>query len=255
MRQLLKVFHPEASPGRVGHLQQISATGVFPEHYDRVRTTILTYCSTGRVLDIGPGCRLLIALHKTSPNMHLTGMDISSAMVGRARKNMETQGLRRAIPIRGGSASMIPFPDNTFDIVVSTAAIHHWKDPVRALNEVYRVLKGGRYALIYDVVRGTPSHIVEKCGTGSEGFGPLFSGYTYEEPFLNPSLDASPMILFLKKHEIDSSHFLLLDFEEEIPTLWRKTVTKKGIGGALPHLRVRKRRNRRPSSAVDTARL
>jgi ubiquinone/menaquinone biosynthesis C-methylase UbiE len=190
LRRLPKVFHPEGIPWPGSAIyNRISATDVFQEHYDRVAQHILTYCSTGRLLDVGTGPgRLLIALHKASPHMRLTGIDISSAMVGRARKNMEAQGLRRDIPIRGGSASMIPFPDNTFDIVISTAAIHHWKDPVKALNEVYRVLKSGRHALIYDVVSGTPSHIVEQM---QRRFGRLRTAFfwihAYEEPFLSLS--------------------------------------------------------------------
>jgi ubiquinone/menaquinone biosynthesis C-methylase UbiE len=37
----------------------------------------------------------------------------------------------------------LPFADERFEVVVSTASIHHWKDPDRGLAEIYRVLKPG----------------------------------------------------------------------------------------------------------------
>lgn len=224
LRRLLKMLHPEGIPWPGSTIyNRISSTGVFQEHYDRVAQHILTFCSAGHLLDIGTGPgRLLITLHRASPGMHLTGIDISPAMVGRARKNMELSGLRKAVPIREGAASMIPFPDNIFDIVVSTAAIHHWKDPVRGLNEVYRVLKGGRYALIYDVVSGTPSHVVEQM---QRRFGRLRTAFfwihAYEEPFLSLSnFERLAEGTFFRKGEIRFVGILCcLILKKEIPDI------------------------------------
>lgn len=116
--------------------------------------------------------------------MRLVGIDISPAMVAEARKDIESSGLRRSIQIREGSADRIPFPGNIFYIVVSTAAIHHWKDPVTGLNEVYRVLNDERYALMYDVVSDTPAHILEQL---RRQFGRLRTAFfwirAFEEPF------------------------------------------------------------------------
>lgn len=186
LRRFIKLFHPEGIPwpGSMVY-NRISATGVFHEHYSLVAQHIRNYCSAGYLLDIGTGPgRLLVALHNTSPDMRLAGIDISRAMIAGARKNVKSSGLHGVIEIREGAAAMIPFPDNTFDIVVSTGTIHHWKDPIRGLNEVYRVLKGGRYALMYDVVNDTPSHILEQM---EHKFGRLRTAFFWihalEEPF------------------------------------------------------------------------
>jgi len=47
-----------------------------------------------------------------------------------------------------GVAEDMPFPDNSVDLVVSRGSIFFWKDPVKGLQEVYRVLKPGGKAMI-----------------------------------------------------------------------------------------------------------
>lgn len=186
VRRLLKRLHPEGIPLPGAALYDwISSTHIFQDQYDRVAQHILTCCPQGHLLDIGAGPgRLLVRLHERAPAMRLAGIDISSSMVARAVKNVESSGYSGAIEIQKGSAAMIPFPDDTFDIVVSTGTIHHWKEPTAALREVYRVLKGGRHALMYDVVSDTPSHVLEQM---TREFGRLrttfFWVHAFEEPF------------------------------------------------------------------------
>jgi ubiquinone/menaquinone biosynthesis C-methylase UbiE len=188
MRRIFKLFHPEGIPWPGSSIyDRLSATRVFQEQYDRVAQHILTYCPTGHLLDIGTGPgRLLITLHGASPSLRLTGIDISPSMVVRARRNVELSGLDGNVQVMEGGVAAIPFPDNLFDIVVSTGAIHHWKDPVRGLNEVYRVLKVGRYALIYDVVSDIPRHILKEMRRRSGRLRTAFLWiHAFEEPFLS----------------------------------------------------------------------
>jgi ubiquinone/menaquinone biosynthesis C-methylase UbiE len=44
----------------------------------------------------------------------------------------------------------LPYPDDTFDLVVSSISQHHWTDPAAGLSEVHRVLRPGAQAWIYD---------------------------------------------------------------------------------------------------------
>jgi ubiquinone/menaquinone biosynthesis C-methylase UbiE len=99
LRRLLKLFHPEGIPWPGSMIyDRISATEVFKEHYGRVAQHILSHCSEGYLLDIGTGPgRLLITFHDASPRMRLAGIDISPAMIARARKNVESSGLQRVI--------------------------------------------------------------------------------------------------------------------------------------------------------------
>jgi ubiquinone/menaquinone biosynthesis C-methylase UbiE len=185
-RRFLKLFHPEGIPwpGSVIY-NAISSAAIFQRHYELVARDILSYCAQGSLLDIGTGpAWLLLKLHQHSPAMRLVGIDSSPAMVAKARKNILGAGLSDVIEIREGNASQIPFADRAFDIVVSTGSIHHWKHPIAALNDVYRVLKPGGYALMYDLVTDTPAAILNEM---AHQFGrlkmTLFWLHGFEEPF------------------------------------------------------------------------
>jgi ubiquinone/menaquinone biosynthesis C-methylase UbiE len=183
---LLKTIHPEGIPFPGTKIYNIlSATAIFQRHYELLAKDILSYCSQGNVLDIGTGPGwLLLALGKLCPSLKLTGLDVSSSMVAYARQNVAKSGASDIIDIVEGSASKLPFPDESFDAVVSTGTIHHWKFPIAGLNETYRVLKCGRYALMYDLVSDTPKSIITQM---AKEFGRLkmllLWLHSFEEPF------------------------------------------------------------------------
>jgi len=183
---VLKFLHPEAIPWPgTPFYNLISSTHVFQRHYELVARDILNYCSEGLLLDIGTGPGwLLLKLHKQSPGIGLVGMDSSTSMVAKARKNLGDAGLADIIQIREGNAIDMPFAEASFDIVVSTGSMHHWKSPVAALNEAHRVLKPWGYALMYDLVSDTPASVLDKM---SSEFGKLrvklFWLHGFEEPF------------------------------------------------------------------------
>jgi ubiquinone/menaquinone biosynthesis C-methylase UbiE len=92
----------------------------------------------------------------------VTGLDLDPAMVERARVNADHAGVSaseaRPSFIVGDVASL-PFPDASFDLVVSTMSMHHWADPTTGLAEFNRVLRPGARALIWDFRRGrVPFH-------------------------------------------------------------------------------------------------
>ncbi len=103
----------------------------------------------GSVLDIatGPGyfCIELARLgsHK------IAGLDISDDLIRIARSNAESAGVK--VDFRQGNASAMDFPDAAFDLVFCSWAIKNFMEPVKVLNEMYRVLKPGGTALIVDL--------------------------------------------------------------------------------------------------------
>ncbi len=186
LRKLLKLFHPEGIPGPGASLYNaISSVDIFQRNYEWVAKHVLDHCSQGSLLDIGTGPGwLLLALHRLNPEMTLAGLDVSPAMVAKARHNLSQANLSGKIKIHQGNADRMPFQDDAFDVVVSTGSIHHWKNPRRSLDEVHRVLKPGGYALIYDIVSDTPWSVLSE---GRQEFGKLkmllFWLHGFEEPF------------------------------------------------------------------------
>jgi len=94
----------------------------------------LRYTEPGNLLDIG--CSLGYTL-KAAKNLGLTayGIDISQYAVDKCRE----EGLQVEI----GGLDNIPYPDETFSIVVMKHVLEHTIHPVRALREVRRVMKPG----------------------------------------------------------------------------------------------------------------
>jgi len=186
LRKVLKIFHPEGIPfpGTILY-NAISSTDIFQRHYELIAQDVLNYCSKGSILDIGTGPGwLLEKLHNASSKFKITGVDISISMVAKARENIKNCGFSEFINIKEAGVENLPFDDNSFEVVISTGSIHHWKDPTKGLNEVFRVLKPGGTALIYDLVSDTPRYVVKNA---SKEFGKLKMFFlwlhAFEEPF------------------------------------------------------------------------
>jgi SAM-dependent methyltransferase len=187
-RRFIKNFHPEGIPWPGSLLYNaLSSTSIFLQHYELVANDIAGYGKTASILDIGTGPgQLLLALRKVIPDARLASVDISSAMIEIARQNINAQERDSQIEVRLAGANDLPFADETFDCVVSTGSLHHWKDPVPALSEAHRVLKTGGFALIYDLVREMPKPVCEdvRARFGSFRLALLWL-HSFEEPFLN----------------------------------------------------------------------
>lgn len=185
-RRFLKRFHPEGIPfpGTVFY-NWVSAKDIFQNHYERVAEDVAKFCPSGDLLDIGTGPGwLLLRIQNKLPAMRLTGLDISPSMVDKARSNMVEAGQEKAIEIIEGGAADLPFPASSFDCVVSTGSIHHWKDNPASLNEIHRILRPGGCALLYDLVSNTPPPVLREA---RREFGHLnillLWLHAFEEPF------------------------------------------------------------------------
>ena len=106
-----------------------------------------------RVLEVAPGPGYL-AVEIAKSGRCVTALDISKSFVKMTQENAACNGV--TVDSRHGSASAMPFPDNSFDFVVSMAAFKNFTDPVGAINEVYRVLAPGGQASIYDLRKDAP---------------------------------------------------------------------------------------------------
>ena len=72
--------------------------------------------------------------------------DLSAAMVERTRANAARAGV--TVPLTQADAEALPYADDSFDLVVARGALHHVPDPLRALQEIRRVLEPGGTAIV-----------------------------------------------------------------------------------------------------------
>ena len=99
------------------------------------------------VLDVacGPG---LVVCALAAVARHATGIDVTPAMIERARALAAEKGLRN-VGWQVGDVLPLPYPDGAFSLVVSRFAFHHFPEPRAVLAEMKRVcVPGGRVALV-----------------------------------------------------------------------------------------------------------
>ena len=101
---------------------------------------------TERILDVGCGTgELLARLAAKHPAAQLAGLDPVAEMLEVAR-----QKLRPGVDLRVGWANELPWPDESFDLVVSCNMFHYITHPVEAVAEMDRVLRPGGRIVITD---------------------------------------------------------------------------------------------------------
>jgi len=98
------------------------------------------------ILEIGVGTGLSLPLYP--PKSHVTGIDISEAMLERAISRMEDLG-RSDVVLRKMDARELAFEDGTFDRVLAPYVISVVPEPEKVLSEMHRVCKpGGKVVVV-----------------------------------------------------------------------------------------------------------
>lgn len=105
----------------------------------------------GRVLEVGCGTgELLVELARRYPGAEVVGLDPDPAALGIARRKLE--GARLPARLDQGLAATLPYPDASFDLVVSSLMLHHLdtSNKLRMLRECRRVLTGRGQLVLVD---------------------------------------------------------------------------------------------------------
>ena len=100
------------------------------------------------VLDVACGPGLVVAAFARVVR-HATGIDITPAMLDRARAHAAQQGLTN-VTWHLGDVQPLPWPDASFSIVSSRFAFHHFLEPLSVLREMARVAKPGGRVVVVD---------------------------------------------------------------------------------------------------------
>jgi ubiquinone/menaquinone biosynthesis C-methylase UbiE len=172
------------------HIKDIGIEGITARWYDNnTKKSRLTemkeyaneaskYLHDGcSVLEVAPGPGYLaIELAKLGICNNIVGLDISKDFIEIAQGNATEAGVIGVVEFRHGNVSDIPFPDNSFDFIICTAAFKNFKEPSKALSQMCRVLKVGGTALIIDMNKCISNQQIEDYleSTEVKGIGKLF---------------------------------------------------------------------------------
>jgi phosphatidylethanolamine/phosphatidyl-N-methylethanolamine N-methyltransferase len=126
------IFGPTLHPGRVTALERM---GIRPND---------------RILEVGVGTGINTSMYPR--NCHVTGIDLSSPMLDKARERVAREGLRN-VRLLEMDAQNLTFADDSFDIVYAPYLVSVVPDPVQVAREMRRVCKPGGKIIILNHFR------------------------------------------------------------------------------------------------------
>ena len=106
--------------------------------------------SSDHLLEVAAGTCICGRAYASHVN-HVTCLDATPAMLKVGKKEAEDAGISNITFVKG-IAEELPFLDNSFDIVISRLAFHHFVNPEEIFTEMKRVLKPGGKLVLMDMV-------------------------------------------------------------------------------------------------------
>lgn len=118
----------------------------------------------GEVLEVGAGTGRNLALYESAERV--VALEPEPGM--RARAERRATGARVPVEVVDGDGMALPFPDASFDTVVTSLVLCTIPDPERALGEIHRVLRPGGSLRFYEHVRSDEPSLADRqdrwCG-------------------------------------------------------------------------------------------
>ncbi len=110
--------------------------------------------SPRRILDLAPGpADFAIVAARHFPGAHVTGVDLTSAMLDVGRRKVEAAGLTDRISLEEGDACALACADASADVAICAFGFRNFPDRALALREVARVLTPGGHLLVLELFR------------------------------------------------------------------------------------------------------
>lgn len=162
----LRQWAGDPPPQRTSHKEAIEPPELV-ERYSRfmalppmrlARGYLARYAAAGsgnwRILDVGCGPGWFpLELAGVASAAAVIGIDLSHPMTVTAAAHARARGSERRVHFAQARGEVLPFADGTFDLVVSTLALHHVQEPVSALEELRRVVRPSGRIIVADTRR------------------------------------------------------------------------------------------------------
>jgi phosphoethanolamine N-methyltransferase len=111
-----------------------------------------------RILDIGCGIGGPAFEMARTFGANVVGIDIEAPLIERANAAAKVNGLHDQCCFEAVEAGPLPFPDQSFDVVISSGAITQTSDKESLLRECYRALAPGGYLSCYEWMKSERDH-------------------------------------------------------------------------------------------------
>jgi len=136
------------------------------------------------VLDIGSGGGIdaFYAAKRVGPTGRVIGLDMTPAMIERARRSASEAGLTQ-VEFRMGQAEAMPVEDGVVDVILSNCVINLCEDKGKVFEEAFRVMKDGGRLMISDMVSEGP--LPMSVRGNAEQWGGCINGALPEREYLD----------------------------------------------------------------------
>lgn len=141
------------------------------------------------VLDLGSGAGLdvFFASQKVGESGKVIGVDMTTEMIEKARKNAINSGATN-VEFRQGEIEELPVDDNSIDVIISNCVINLSPDKPQVFRDAYRVLKPGGRIMVSDIVLNR--ELPEELKDNIEALVGCVAGAMKREEYLKTIQDA-----------------------------------------------------------------
>ena len=179
----------------------------------------------GRLLDVGTGPgRLLVELKEQIPRMELHGLDISASMLKIAAEKLGVQAV-----LKEGNITKTDYPADYFDCIVCTGSFYNWDNPIDGLNEMFRILKPGQKAYLFETTRDyDPDLLNINMQNNLAGYGQLrrFMSIMFLKKQLKMTYSTAEYNQLVLQSKFRDSYSIVRDVLGNLPIYVRIELTK-----------------------------